>query len=296
MSHELPLTIFTPTYNRAHTLPRVYESLKSQSCKDFLWLIIDDGSADNTPELIRQWQEQEISFPIRCIRKENGGMHTAHNAAYDHITTELNLCLDSDDALAPDAVEKILTKWESVRHLGYAGIIGLDADFSGAIIGSGFPEGLQETTVIGYYASGGRGDKKLIYRTDVIRQFPPYPVFPGEKYVSLSYKYRLIDQHYKMAVLDEVLCRVDYQQDGSSNTMWQQYWKNPKGFAFWRRVCMEYPYSKTRMLKDCIHYISSSILGKDRFFISKSPRKLLTVLCLPAGWVLSVLTRVKARG
>ena len=289
------LTVFTPAYNRAHTLPRTYESLCQQKCKDFIWLIVDDGSQDNTAELIRQWQARDNGFEIRYIYKENGGMHTAHNTAYEHIDTELNTCIDSDDKLAPDAVEKILRKWDQVKDQGYAGIIGLDADFEGKIIGKGFPEGLTETTVVGYYAAGGSGDKKLVYRTEIINQYPPYPVFEGEKYVSLAYKYRLIDQIYKMAVLDEVLCNVEYQPDGSSGTMWKQYLKNPRGFAFWRKICMQYPESKKRLIINCIHYCSSSIIAGDKRFVKESPRKVLTVLCVPLGALLAVVIKKKSK-
>lgn len=95
------LTVFTPAYNRAHTLPRTYESLVKQDCKDFIWLIVDDGSSDNTKELVEEWQKKENGFEIRYIYKENGGMHTAHNVAYENIDTELNVCIDSDDELAP---------------------------------------------------------------------------------------------------------------------------------------------------------------------------------------------------
>lgn len=290
------LTVFTPAYNRAHTLPRTYESLCVQNCKDFIWLIVDDGSVDNTAELVRSWQEQDNGFEIRYIHKENGGMHTAHNIAYEHIDTELNTCIDSDDKLAPGAVEKILRKWEQVKDQNYAGIIALDADFDGNVIGKGFPERLTETTVIGYYAAGGSGDKKLIYRTDIINQYPPYPVFEGEKYVALAYKYRLIDQTYKMAVLDEIVCNVEYQPDGSSNTMWKQYLKNPKGFAFWRKVQMQYPESTKRLVINCIHYCSSSIIAKNRNYIKESPWKVLTILCTVPGMILSMITQKKARG
>lgn len=289
------LTVFTPAYNRAHTLPRTYESLCRQDCKDFVWLVVDDGSSDNTAALVRSWQEQENGFEIRYLYKENGGMHTAHNAAYEVIDTELNVCIDSDDCLADGAVKKILDKWCSVKDLGYAGIIGLDADLDGKLIGKGFPDGLTETTLTGYYAAGGSGDKKLVYRTDVIKQYPPYPVFDGEKYVALAYKYRLIDQDYKLAILDEVLCNVEYQADGSTGTMWKQYLKNPKGFAFWRKVCMQYPESKKRLLVDCIHYCSSSILAGNRHFVQESPRRLLTVLCTPAGLFLAKTTKKKAQ-
>lgn len=288
------LTIFTPAYNRAHTLPRTYESLCRQSCKNFIWLIVDDGSVDNTAELVRDWQSRDNGFEIQYIYKENGGMHTAHNVAYANIHTELNTCIDSDDMLADGAVEKILSKWDEVKGKGYAGLVGLDADFDGKIIGKGFPDGLSETTISGYYAAGGAGDKKLVYRTDVINAYPEYPVFEGEKYVSLAYKYLLIDQDYKLAVLDEVLCNVEYQPDGSSNNMLRQYLRNPKGFAFWRTVKMQYPESFKRLVMDCIHYCSSSQIAGNRNYIQESPRKLLTVLCTPAGWLLTGYIRRKA--
>ena len=292
--NDVFLTVFTPAYNRAHTITRTYESLLNQNCKDFIWLIVDDGSTDNTAELVKQWQKKDNGFEIQYIYKENGGMHTAHNTAYENIHTELNVCIDSDDCMGENAVKIILEKWEEVKDKGYAGIIGLDADMNGNIIGSGFPDGLEETTVIGYYSAGGSGDKKLVYRTDIINKYPPYPVFEGEKYVALSYKYRLIDQSYKMAVLDKVLCNVDYQADGSSNTMWKQYLRNPKGFAFWRKVCMEHPESVKRLIIDCIHYCSSSFIAKNGKYISPSPKKLLTVLCTPLGFVMTIYIKRKA--
>lgn len=287
------LTIFTPTYNRASTLFRTYESLKAQNCKDFIWLIIDDGSMDNTAELVHKWQMGCNDFGIRYIYKENGGMHTAHNTAYANIDTELNLCIDSDDMLAPGAVEKILSCWNKVKNTNVAGIIGLDADFNGNILGRRFQDDLQETTLARYYASGGSGDKKIIYRTDVVNKYPPYPVFEGEKYVGLVYKYRLIDQDYKLAVLNEVLCLVEYQPNGSTGTMWKQYLKNPKGFAFLRRIFMQYPISKKRLLMDCIHYVAESIAAGDVYFLKSSPRPLLTILAIPPGILLYGIMKYK---
>lgn len=290
------LTIFTPAYNRAHTISRTYNSLLNQDCKDFIWLIVDDGSTDNTAELVKQWQKNDNGFEIQYIFKENGGMHTAHNTAYENIHTELNVCIDSDDTMSVGAVRKIKEAWLSVKDKGYAGLIALDADMNtGNIIGKGFPKDMTETTLSGYYASGGAGDKKLIYRTDIINSVPPYPVFEGEKYVALAYKYRLIDQNYKLFVLDEVVCEVEYQADGSSNNMWRQYLKNPKGFAFWRKVCMEYPESKKRLIIDCIHYCSSSFIAKNRKYISQSPRKLLTILCTPIGVVETFYIKTKCQ-
>ena len=289
------LTVFTPAYNRVQTLPRTYESLVRQDCKDFIWLIVDDGSTDQTKELVQKWQTEDAGFEIRYIYKPNGGMHTAHNTAYENIDTELNVCIDSDDCLADGAVRKILLTWEKVKNKGYAGIIGLDADLEGRIIGKGFPDGLEETTLTGYYANGGWGDKKLVYRTDVIKKYPPYPVFPGEKYVALAYKYRLIDQDYKLAVLNDVLCNVEYQDDGSTATMWKQYVNNPKGFAFWRKICMQYPMSAKRLWMDCVHYVSESIIACDKQYIKKSPKRVMTILAVPFGIILSIYTKKKAK-
>lgn len=294
MSETCLLTIFTPSYNRAHTLSRTYQSLLRQDCKNFIWLIVDDGSTDHTADFVRTWQKKDNGFAIRYIYKENGGMHTAHNVAYENIDTELNMCIDSDDCLAKGAVAKIYKKWNDVSQSGYAGIIGLDADFQGRVIGKGFQAGMKETTLAGYYAAGGLGDKKLVYRTEVVKKYPPYPVFPGEKYVALAYKYRLIDQDYSLAVLNEILCNVEYQADGSSASMWKQYMENPRGFAFWRKVCMEYPESRRRLWVDCVHYVAESILAGDFHFLDTSPQKGMTVLALPVGVVLCGYIKYKA--
>jgi glycosyltransferase involved in cell wall biosynthesis len=288
------LTIFTPAYNRAHTLPRTYESLLRQNCKDFVWLIVDDGSSDHTAELVRQWQAADNGFEIRYVYKKNGGMHTAHNTAYEHIDTELNVCIDSDDCLADGAAEKILRKWESVKDMGYAGIVGLDADFDGNVIGKAFPQDQTDTTLTAYYAAGGAGDKKLVYRTDVIKAYPPYPTFEGEKYVALAYKYRLIDQDYRLAILNEILCDVEYQADGSSNNMWRQYLTNPQGFAFWRTVQAKTATSTAELIKNCIHYCSSRHLAKKKGHqVVPFPYKFLPVLCTPAGVLLALYIKYK---
>lgn len=288
------ITVFTPAYNRSHTLPKTLESLKRQKNKQFKWLIVDDGSTDNTKKLVQQWLKEDYGFEIKYIYKENGGMHTAHNVAYENIDTELNICIDSDDCLAEDAIDKILTFWDSHEHENYAGIIGLDSDLNGKLIGKDLGD-LKETTLSGYYNQGGFGDKKLVYRTDIINEYPPYPVFEGERYVGLNYKYILIDQKYKLLVLNEVLCNVEYQLDGSTNNMWKQYYNNPKGFAFLRKFYMQYNNSLKRDIMDCIHYVSSSLLAKNHNFIKESPKKLLTILCIPFGYVFKFLVIRKGK-
>lgn len=295
MEDNILLTIFTPAYNRAHTLPRTLDSLKRQQNKNFKWLIIDDGSTDDTKELVDKWLKNDYGFEIKYIYKENGGMHTAHNVAYQNIDTELNVCIDSDDCLADNAVNKILNFWNKNKKNCYAGIIGLDADLNGNLIGKNLGN-VKETTLSGYYNSGGAGDKKLVYRTDVIKKYPEYPVFEGEKYFGLNYKYILIDQDYKLLVLNEVLCNVEYQEDGSSNNMWKQYYNNPNGFAYLRKFYMKYNNSLKRDIVDSVHYVSSSFFLKNLKFINDSPKKILTILAIPFGTFFYLLIKFKFRG
>lgn len=286
------LTVFTPAFNRAHLLPRLYHSLCQQTSDDFEWLIIDDGSSDHTKELVDSWI-QENRIPIRYIEQENLGMHGAHNTAYKNISTELNTCIDSDDYMPDNAVELILKKWSTVDHEQYAGIIGLDATESGAIIGTKFNTAY--TTLEDFYLAGGKGDKKLVYRTDIIQFYPEYPIFKGEKYVGLGTKYLLIDKDYQLATLNEVLVIVEYQQDGSSNTMFQQYVKYPKGFIYNRMVSMQYSKSVKRKFIEAIHYISSCIILRKKDFLKDSPEKLLTLLAIPFGMILYLLIQYKVR-
>lgn len=282
------LTVFTPTYNRAYTLHLCYESLKRQSCKDFVWLIIDDGSTDNTKELVAHWIEENC-IPIRYHFQENKGMHGAHNAAYERIETELNVCIDSDDYMADDAVEKITAFWKEAGNNRYAGIVGLDVSQSGEVIGTRLPERLKHSTLTELYAMHQvKGDKKLVYRTELTSKYPPYPIFPGEKYCPLSYKYILIDQDYPLLIMNEVLCVVEYMQDGSSLNIIKQYKKNPHGFSFFRKVAMAYAPSLKDSIREAIHYVSSSIIIRNKSFLKESPRKWVTFFAIPFGVLLYI--------
>lgn len=290
------LTVFTPLYNRKTTLKRTYESLCRQTNKDFIWLIIDDGSTDNPYEEIEKWLAKDNGFKIRYIYKENGGMHTAHNTAYENIYTELNVCIDSDDYMPDNAVELILDCWKENKDKGYAGIIALDyADSTKAVIGKELPKDKNSTTLMGYYNNGGVGDKKLIYRTDIIKLTPPYPVFENEKYVALAYKYHIIDEKYEMKILNECVCIVDYQMDGSSTNMYRQYMRNPKGFAFWRKEQMRHAVNFKQKIKACVHYVSSSLICGNKHFIKESPEKFLTIIAVPFGFALKILIKHKAK-
>ncbi|MDQ6423271.1 glycosyltransferase family 2 protein [Paenibacillus sp. LHD-117] len=283
-----PLTVFTPTFNRAYTLHLCYESLLRQTSKQFVWLIIDDGSTDGTEELVNRWIE-EADFPIRYVHQENQGMHGAHNTAYELIDTELNVCIDSDDFMADNAVEMILTFWKERGGSEYAGIVALDAATDGTVIGTRMPERLKNTTLSDLYAKHGvKGDKKLVYRTELTKACPPYPLYEGEKYCPLSYKYILIDQQAPLLVLNEVLCFVEYRTDGSSMNMVKQYIRNPRGFSFFRRTAMQHAPTYRDRFREAVHYVSSSLMLRNRRFIAESPRKWTTLLAVPLGFALFV--------
>lgn len=286
------LTIFTPAFNRAHLLPRLYESLCNQTCQDFDWLVVDDGSSDDTKAIVSGWIT-ENKIPITYIYQQNQGMHGAHNTAYRNIKATLNTCIDSDDYMPLNGVALILSKWETIDQKKYAGIIGLDALESGAILGSKFTT--EFTTLEDFYINGGTGDKKLVYRTEVITKYPEYPIFEGERYVGLGTKYLFVDKDYEMVTLNEVLVIVDYQPTGSSNTMFYQYMKYPKGFIYNRITTMCYSKSTKRKFIEAIHYISSCIILKRSNFLKDSPEKLLTLLAVPFGVALYLLIRFKTR-
>ncbi|MCK1983006.1 MULTISPECIES: glycosyltransferase family 2 protein [Peribacillus] len=289
------LTVFTPTYNRAYCLEKCYKSLVRQNNKDFIWLIIDDGSTDNTKEMAHHWI-QEKKIDIKYYWQENQGMHGAHNTAYKIIETELNVCIDSDDYMADGAVESIVSFWRKHGNEKVSGIAALDATIDHQIIGSRLPEKLKSSTLFDLYNKYGvTGDKKLVYRTELTKQYP-YPVFKNEKYVGLAYKYYMLDKQYEMLLMNEVLCHVEYLPDGSSRNMYNQYLKNPRGFSFYRKELMKLPFGgKLFKYKQAIHYVSSNLLMKNPKLFNETPKKALTVLAFPLGILLYAFIISKTR-
>jgi len=289
------LTIFTPTYNRAYCLHKCYESLAKQTNRDFVWLIIDDGSTDDTEELVQSWIIQD-KVKIQYIKQANLGMHGAHNTAYELIQTELNVCIDSDDYLADDGVEKILQFWKAYGSNQVSGIIALDALENGEVIGTKMPEDLKTSTLFHLYNKHGvTGDKKLIYRTELTKKYP-YPLFENEKYVGLAYKYYKLDQQYKMLLMNEVICIVEYLADGSSMNMLNQYRRNPQGFSFYRKELMKLPFASTYYkFRQAIHYVSSNLLMKNRRLFIETPKKIHTILAFPFGLFLYLLILNKTK-
>ena len=283
------LTVFTPTYNRAHTLERLYRSLCAQTCQDFDWLVIDDGSTDGTAALIQGFID-EGRIPIRYIYKENGGLYTGYNTAYANIETELNVCIDSDDAMPENTVEIILRSWKEKGCDRFAGLIGLDCYMDGGKpIGGAFPEELEECYLLDLYTKRiHRGDTKQIMRTDLMKRVAPMVGFPGEKNFNPIYMLLQVCDDYPLLVVNKPLCRVEYQMiDSMSRNIWRQYRDSPRSFAKLRRLEMTLkrstPWNRCR---SAVHYVAECLISKEKDWLKNSPRKALSLFCFIPGLLL----------
>lgn len=288
------LTVFTPSYNRAYLLSQLYKSLCNQSNQDFVWLIVDDGSTDGTQSVVTSWQQQN-KIQIQYVYQANQGMHGAHNTAYDNIITEFNVCIDSDDFMPDDAVAIILRECKNLEGK-FAGILGLDANKNEEIIGTVIPESLTAVKLNELYSLHKvKGDKKIVYRTEIVKKYPKYPLYQNERFVPLDYLYLLIDQDYYLKPINEVLCIVEYQLDGSSMNILKQYRNHPNGFAFSRINRIKYGKTFKERFKNAIHLVSSALFAKDVSWVFKSDKLQLVLMALPMGILLNLYIRFKTR-
>lgn len=288
------ITVFTPAYNRGNLIHNLYESLLHQTCKNFKWLIIDDGSTDGTRDIVQHWIA-EAKIEIRYVYKENGGLHTGYNKAIELMDTELSVCIDSDDWMPDDAIERILSVWDRVGEDNIAGLIGLDFSADGGIIGDHLPDGQVIDPIDLLASKTNRGDKKYVVKTDLYKKVAPMPVFQGEKNFNPHYMILKLSGEYQFVAVDAPLCIVDYQPDGMSANLYNQYLNSPNSFAELRRLIMSLPRVPFAYLcKTAVHYVSSSILAKNKHFVRESPKKILTVLATPFGWLLTIYIRGRA--
>lgn len=292
MSNKL-LTVFTPTYNRAHTLVRTYESLCRQTCDDFEWIIIDDGSTDNTEDVVESWLEEK-KIPIRYYKKENGGLLSGYNKALEHIETELNVCIDSDDFMPDDAVQIIKEEWRKINDENIAGIIGLDFDIkTNKPIGGIFKYEGDYHYEEKIYVVKHICDSKIVCRTDLMKQLAPLNTF-GEKHFNPIHYYRLLGGNYKFHLVNKCLCVVDYQPDGMMAGIFRQYKQSPKSNCESRRITMRSPFIPLSVkYKSAIHYVSSSIFARDYKFLKTTPNIWLTIVAIPLGILLNCYVRYK---
>ena len=320
------LTVFTPTYNRKHTIVRTYESLCSQLNDDFDWLVIDDGSSDGTREWVESLGEKIVSsgsrfdwmgrllegvddnhfivhtdrFAIEYIYKPNGGLYTGYNVAYATIQTELCVCIDSDDYMPDDAVDKILACWKERGGDKYAGLLGLDYNIATEeLIGGRFPEGLEEVFFYDLHLKKLHGgDTKPVLRTALMREVAPQVGFSGEKNFNPVYLMLKVCDEYPILLLNENLCNVEYQigADSMSQGIWKQYVNSARSFAKLRLLEMTLRHNSYKnKIRVCIHYLSSCLLSKDTEWLKKTPLKVMTLMLSPVGFVVYLLVLYKNR-
>lgn len=217
------ITVLTPTYNRVRLLDNLYRSLAVQTDRDFVWLIIDDGSTDSTKEKVGSYIRENL-VEIRYIYQENRGKYAAHNTGVRECDTELMVCVDSDDELYPQAIEKTLKFWSSVKDDDrIAGIVS-PCDIGGQAYFNNPPA---VSPLMDLYNSGRlAGDTMLVYRADVLRQYL-FPEVPGENFMSECVIYYQIDKKYVLATQNEYLYKAEYQNDGLTRNIEKIHWKNP---------------------------------------------------------------------
>ncbi len=291
------LTIFTPIYNRAHTIGRTYESLCRQTRKDFEWLVIDDGSSDNTKELVLSWIEQTKDFKIRYVYKENGGLHTGYNKAIELMETELCVCIDSDDWMPDDAVEKIVGFWSAKGANDFSGIIGLDFTPEGRPIGGYFSNDMKSGHITDLtYKFRHRGDTKIVCRTDLLKRFAPMPTLNNEKNFNPIYLYLQVDSVAPFLYLNENLCFVDYQVTGMSANIFNQFYNSPYSFAALRELLMSLKRLSFHVrYKNAIQYASCAFIAHDFSLMGKTKHQFMVWSSLPLGYALYLLVLWKKK-
>jgi len=214
---EFSITVFTPVYNRASTLPRVWESLLAQTFRDFEWLIVDDGSTDETPALAASYVQQ-APFPVRYFRQENQHKKVAHNLAVREARGQVMLGLDSDDRCVPHALERLWWHWNNIPETErehFSAVTVLCQDENGEIVGDRFPgdKWFDSNSTEITYKYRARGEKWGFHRVDVLRRFP----FPTDVkgYVPESYVWVQIDRLFKTRYVNEPL-RIYYRDTADS--------------------------------------------------------------------------------
>ncbi len=277
------LTVFTPTYNRRELLGRVYQSLLAQTCGDFCWLIVDDGSVDDTAQAVQTWID-EARLQIIYVYRENGGKMRAHNTGVEHCTTELFMCLDSDDYLPADAVAQLVQTWKEVRQddvggsaARVAGIVAHKGRSETEILTGGEFAEAKYSTLQGLYRQGFSGETALVFRTELLRKFP-FPEIDGEKYVPEDYIYDKIDKEYVLRVLPHIIMVCEIVASGYTDSVERLRRENPRAWQmYYEQRAQDAPPSILK-IKYISHYIRfSGRLGRPVWKNGAG---------LSAGWIL----------
>ena len=225
------LTVFTPAYNRARMLPRLYQSLCDQTCNGFEWLIVDDGSTDDTASVVQSFVDEK-KINIRYYKKENGGKCSAINYALDLAQGELFFIMDSDDYLTDDALEKV-AKWEEElpKDQKFAGVVGNRGYTETYTPNTLFEQEYHDGTFLERYSNNIDGERGEIFYTDIHRQYK-YPIFEGENFMTEAVVWnRMANDGYKMRFYNDIIWVYEYREDGLTKAGSSIFIKNPMGYG-----------------------------------------------------------------
>ena len=287
------LTIFTPTYNRAHTLPKLYNSLCRQTSKDFYWLIIDDGSTDSSNKIVEDFMQEGI-INIKYVFKENGGKHTAHNIAVEECETELFFCVDSDDELTENAVETIKKTHLDNADESFLGYIFRKKTFDGKDSTPDYPDGLKATGIEDlYHLYGFTGELAPVFKTNLIKHIF-FPVFENESFLTERVLYNKYNSIAPMLLCNERIYLFEYLEDGLSSNYKKNIVNSPYGNAY--DHLSESYYGKKYIYRS-LHYsafiaichifgLTKSLLNND-FTVKKTVRFAGYLLSFPCTFYIS---------
>lgn len=260
--HNIPyITVLTPSYNRGYCLSFLYNSLKQQSSIDFEWIIVDDGSTDNTEGLVQQWLTDHNQFQMSYRKKNNGGKHTAINLGVKFAKGQFVFIVDSDDTLTKDAIEKVIEWCQEIdNQMDFIGVSGCRGHKDGTRIGD-FPYSKEyiDATNIERYRYKLMGDKAEIYRTRVLQEHP-FPVYPGERFLGEGAVWdELAHQGYKLRWHRDIIYLCEYQEDGLTKNYIEHVRSSFQGFSLVKKNAYKYypfPYN----WQSLISYVSTSRL------------------------------------
>lgn len=249
------LTIFTPTFNREKYIKRVFLSLNAQTSKNFIWMIVDDGSVDSTKQIVKSLI-QISKFPIEYFYQDNSGKHIAYNSAISNCHSDYFMVLDSDDVLHNNAVAKINSLMEKIENKDdIVGIIGNRFDYNThQVIGKAMPNIAFASGNELYQKYGLKGDTVRVYKTALIKEYL-FPRFDNEVFISENVIYDLIDKKYKMMVTNEELYYGEYLEEGASNNIYKIHMKNPLGYELSLRSSAESAVTITKKINYTILYM-----------------------------------------
>lgn len=253
------ITIFTPTYNRAYILNNLYESLRRQSSKNFQWVVVDDGSTDDTEELIRGYMS-ESDFQIIYERKENGGKMRAIDRGLDLASGELFFIVDSDDYLTDDAVEQI-ERYGKELPKDFAGLVFRKHNLRGDSFGEFPSEIIDSDPVEIFYRMGVGGDKAEVVKTEIMRKFR-FPEIEGEKFIPEGLIWNRIGREYKFRYVNRVIYNFEYIADGYTNNFKNLMKRNPQGMKLYYKEMLKENIPFINRIKFFIRYLQSSYYSK----------------------------------